>query len=236
MSPARKPIAINRLLRLLWLSVGAAGLALVVSSFWMPEVDPVMPGSTAMTAEELVSAVQVEARYDGSFVARPLFMNDRRPASGFDPGSQTEMPIVLTEVEPKKIEGVTLLGVFSSAGVSGVILSEAGRGQRRLTEGDRLQGWTLTNVESRAAVFQDGDRIARVDMALVSKAPQISVEQGRGNAPSTSDGDGEEADEKLNFAPTFETMYRSKARATEIQADSNGGSPETAQQGGKDDE
>ena len=172
-----------------------------------------------------------------SFVNRPLFMTNRRAAEKVD----ADIAIVKQATESiavQQITGATLLGVFASGDVSGVIVAEKDT-RRRLVEGELLQGWELTSVEPRGAVFTAGVRMARLDMQVLNNGPTPSAE--RSASPTEVGGDKRSnADElvetKLTFVPSFETMYQSKARAAQTSTNAKAAESASSQEGGAEDE
>jgi hypothetical protein len=232
-----QPPSLEWLLRLLWSAVGAGALILMGVTIWTPNVSPVMPSRAALAQEKVGFEVTNAVQSEGAFVARPLFLSDRRPGASGMSALVESVPVAPSDEKPRRVEGVTLLGVFSSDGVAGVIVAEKGAGQRRIFEGDTLQGWTLVDVEPRAAVFSDGDRTARVDMTLLSGLPApTSSGEARDNAVAAEGGSSATAPEETpSFVPTFDNMYKSKARSAESKRQSDEVGAQQTQKGEKDD-
>lgn len=232
-----QPPSLARMLRLLWSAVGAGALILMGVSLWTPKVSPVMPSRAALAQEKVGFEMTDITQSEGAFVARPLFLSNRRPGA---PGMSTvvePMPVAPSDEKPGRIEDVSLLGVFSSDGVAGVIVAEKGVGPRRIFEGDTLQGWILVDVEPRAAVFSDGDRTARVDMTLLPGLPApTSSREASGPARMAEGGSNAAApEEKPSFVPTFDNMYQSKARSAESKLKPDEVGVKQTQEGEKDD-
>ncbi|MDG2459515.1 MAG: hypothetical protein P8M73_01410 [Luminiphilus sp.] len=229
-----QPLSFERLLRPLWWAVGAGFLVVLGVSLWTPNVVPVMPGSAALAPEQTREA-PVSAIASAAFVARPLFLPDRRPSSSEGDVARESVAVVTPDVSSARIDGVTLLGVFASAGVSGVIVAEKGAGKRRLSEGDTLQGWVLAEVEPRSAVFSDGNRTARLDMALLSDLPALASVRDRTHAPvGDSNVDGQAPEGKPDFVPTFDAMYQSRARSGQPTPEGVESASDSAEEDGKD--
>ena len=114
----------------------------------------------------------------------------------------------------QQITGATLLGVFASGDVSGVIVAEKGT-RRRLVEGELLQGWELTSVEPRGAVFTAGVRMARLDMQVLNNGPTPSAERSASptevGGEKRSNADEEASQEtKLTFVPVLKRCINPK--------------------------
>ena len=132
-----------------------------------------------MVGDTLALAEPDSVGSSDGFVDRPLFLISRRPAASLAEAPELAQPQTVYEDAAEQIEGVTLLGIFSSGDASGVIVSEKGVGHRRIFEGDQLQGWELVGVEPRGAVFSGGGGFARLDMQIVSKVPGSDQAQHR---------------------------------------------------------
>ena len=175
------------------------------------------------------------------FVNRPLFLSSRRPVVSPEEAPELAQPEVVNADVVERIEGVTLLGIFSSADASGVIVSEKGVGQRRIFEGDQLQGWELVSVEPRGAVFSGGGRTARLDMQIVSKVAGSPV---RGKLDNNRTGLGAEptaetagtVEEAPSFVPSFENMYQSRAASARDKAEADDTESSRRKQGDTDNE
>lgn len=141
---------IDRLTRVLVLLVLAAGVAgaILVAATGRPEPLPVAasaltPGTLQLPGES--------GRSSNDLVFRPLFWQERRP---LEPPQQVA---TVDTLQPGQLEGVVLLGVYSSGTVSGAVLSVRGARQR-LKLGERLEGWELVAVaEGEAQFAQAGD-------------------------------------------------------------------------------
>lgn len=170
-SNVREPLWLERHVRLIWLAV--AGCAALVAAYvlWPTTIEPVYPAELKPVAnsEEKVS-VAGDANLD--FIFRPLFVKAREPvpkpeeATAEDAVAQPDIAVTDT------LDGLVLLGVFSSGDVSGAIL-DVGNGQReRVYQGESLQGWQLRAIEVRSAVFENAEgEMAMLQLAVASSLP-----------------------------------------------------------------
>tara|TARA_B100001057_G_scaffold398306_2_gene408810 strand:- start:105 stop:632 length:528 start_codon:yes stop_codon:yes gene_type:complete len=159
----------DKILKPAWATVSAGVTLLVIMSFWTPDVEPIMPERAALADDTLALGQPDSAGSSDGFASRPLFLSGRRPIALLEGTSELAQPEAVNEDVGEQIEGVTLLGIFSSGDASGVIVSEKGLGQRRIFEGEQLQGWELVGVKPREAVFSGGGKTARLDMRIVSE-------------------------------------------------------------------
>lgn len=232
---------VDKALKPAWIAVAAGMICLVIISFWTPDVEPIMPERTALL-DDAPALVEPDSAGSGEgFVTRPLFLTNRRPVASTEVVSEYTQPQDLSEDVAEQIEGVTLLGIFSSDNASGVIVSEKGLGQRRIFEGGYLQGWELVGVESRGAVFSGGGKIARLHMQVVSSAATPSVRRNASNDQTTRDagsgaGDPSTAKEAPSFVPTFENMYQSRASSDRGESEAGDAEPNPRKQGNTDNE
>ena len=195
-----------------WAAV-AAGASFVIISLWTPDVEPIMPERTAVVGDTLALGEPDTAGSSDGFVTRPLFLTSRRPIVSLAVAVRIGPTPTVYEDAVEQIEGVTLLGIFSSGDASGVIVSEKGVGHRRIFEGDHLQGWELVGVESGVRFFREG-KTARLDMQIVSKvavAAEAKQLDDRTNPGAASAGTAGTVEEAPSFVPTFENMYQSRA-------------------------
>ncbi|MEK9529272.1 MAG: hypothetical protein VW491_10180 [Gammaproteobacteria bacterium] len=229
----------DRALKPIWVAVAIGGMALIGISWWTPNVDPIMPGSGVLSEEGDLTTGLPATNPSTSFVDRPLFMTSRRPVNEVDVGTAIEEQTA-ESIAVEQITGATLLGVFASGDVSGVIVAEKGT-RRRIVEGEQLQGWELMSVEPRGAVFTDGGRMARLDMQTLSNAAaslaERNVRQNEAGGDSRSNTDeGVSQEVKPTVVPSFETMYQSKARSAQASANTEVAESASSQEGGTKDE
>ena len=231
----------DKTLKPAWAVVAAGVALLVIISLWTPDVEPIMPERTALVDDTLALGQPDSAGSNDAFASRPLFLGGRRPIVSLQEASELAQSEVVNEDLVERIEGVTLLGIFSSADASGVIVSEKGVGQRRIFEGDQLQGWELVGVEPRGAVFSGGGGTARLDMQIVSKVAGSPV---RGKLDNNRTGLGAEptaetagtVEEAPSFVPSFENMYQSRAASARDKAEADGAESSRRKQGDTENE
>jgi len=217
--PNEQSLLHERLLRPLWLTVCACMLSVFGVYLWTPNIAPIAPAKASLLFEQESWKEPESAQSSDAFITKPLFLIGRRPPSIEGPAATEAAPVEIPVASVARIEGVTLLGIFSSAGVSGVILAETGVGRRRLVEGDSVQDWVLTGVESRAAIFSNGATSARLEMALLSEFRK--PEKGeRGSRVDDGDDLAGSPVEKPRSLPTFENIRQAKIRSadSELQA------------------
>ncbi len=235
------PLWVDKVLKPAWIAVAAGMTCMLIVSLWTPDVEPIMPEQAALLDDAPALGEPDSAGSDDGFVTRPLFLTNRRPLASNAVVSEFTQPQDLSEDVAEQIEGVTLLGIFSSDTASGVILSEKGLGQRRISEGDYLQGWELVGVESRGAVFSGGGRIARLDMQIVSRVATPSVRRDNSDDQTTrdassSEGDVSTAQEAPSFVPTFENIYQSRLASDLDESDAGDAERNSRKQGNTDNE
>ena len=155
------------------------------------------------------------------FIARPVFAIKRLPAV---------MPVVATEQDTsidelpvdgvaEGIDGVSLLGIFGSGEVAGVIIRLDNGERKRLPVGESVKGWTLQSLGTRRAMLQaaTGQR-AVLEMAFATdQAPAdgMTAEASKAAASSTSAAEAEPSEQDrstdaMDTVPeriTFESIY-----------------------------
>ena len=126
-----------------------------------------------ITLEQTLSTERLSAD-NSDFVLRPIFSMDRKPAVPVTPVSP---PTTIEEpkADASSLQGMTLVGAFSSAGVSGAILNLPGGKRRRVMVGEEVDGWRLDSVEVRTANFiaRSGDTLG-LSMALSDQQQPLS--------------------------------------------------------------
>lgn len=231
----------DKILKPAWVAVAAGVTLLVIISLWTPDVEPIMPERTALVDDALTLGQPDSAGSSDGFASRPLFLGGRRPIVSLEEASELAQPEEVIEDIVEQIEGVTLLGIFSSGDASGVIVSEKGVGQRRIFEGDQLQGWELVGVKPRGAVFSEGGKTARLDMQIVSKVARSPVRSNIDNdrtglAAEPTAGAAGTAEEAPSFVPSFENMYQSRVASDRDQAEADDPESSRRKQGDTDNE
>lgn len=169
------------------------------------------------------------------FVFRPLFTPERRAPADIETVVMTPEPS-----QQAALEGVTLIGVFASGDSQGVIVRRDNGEQLRVVEGSEIDGWQLSRVESRAAVFAIGTGDAaiedRIEMGIVSSLSVPQAVPGRratgvGGVGADSDDSDAAAQAASGAAPegeapapptlTFDDIYRQRADAMQRQRENN---------------
>jgi hypothetical protein len=113
--------------------------------------------------------------------ARPIFSSSRRPAAAADPAALAAPPVkAASPVKPEPDHPLLdLLGTIVGGSVEiGVFIDEASHDVIRIKAGEAHDGWTLSAVSGRAAIFQKQGYGAAT---LVLPAPG-----GEANAPSAT--------------------------------------------------
>ena len=167
------------------------------------------------------------AERSGDFTARPLFTDARRPFEAAPAEAVSEVAQQKVQKGPvQTLEGWSLLGIFNSGEVVGAIVRQPDGSKSRVRIGEYAGNWKLTDVQSRAILFEskvDGSR-AELGMALgaleylVRDEPMIiqpdssSLASGSEEtaAGASESGDQEEPKErpKKRDPTTFGGFYR----------------------------
>ena len=231
----------DKILKPAWAAVAAGVALLLIASLWTPDVEPIMPERAALIDDTPTPREPDSVGSSNGFVNRPLFLSSRRPVAPLEEAPELAQPETINEDVVEQIEGVTLLGIFSSGDASGVIVSEKGEGQRRIFEGDQLQGWELVGVEPRGAVFSGGGKTARLDMQIISTVTGSPVRRkidndraGLGAEPRA--GTAGTTEEAVSFVPSFENMYQSRAASDRDEPDAGDAESSPRTQGDTDNE
>ena len=162
------------------------------------------------------------------FSLRPVFAIKRAPPSPQQSGEEAEK--ASAEVAPNdeivgSIDGISLLGIFDSREVAGVIVRLDNGERQRLPVGESVLGWTLRSLEPRGALFEaaTGQR-ALLQMAFstdqaVEALPAYVVPSAQSSAseqPVGSSSDSAAMDaEAPPKAMTFGDVYRGRRTANE---------------------
>ena len=162
------------------------------------------------------------------FSLRPVFAIKRAPPSPQQSGEEAEK--ASAEVAPNdeivgSIDGISLLGIFDSREVAGVIVRLDNGERQRLPVGASVQGWTLRSLEPRGALFEaaTGQR-ALLQMAFstdqsveaypapaVPPAQSAASEQPVGSSSDSAAMDAEAPPKTM----TFGDVYRGRRKANE---------------------
>lgn len=120
-------------------------------------------------------------------LARPLFMNTRRPP---EPGAEPVALEPVSKPEPPKptpkLVGVELSGIVITS-ASRVALIRSGRGREvvRVTEGEEIDGWTVETIDPDRVVLRQDD--AFEELTLKDKAGRKRVRPPREAGTSARD-------------------------------------------------
>lgn len=160
----------------LGLLCSAASLA-VVYMFVAGTPRPVLPSSSlfeAVSIEQTLSSSRPElSSFD--FIFRPVFAMNRKPPVQSDLPSEDEAALAAAEAAAvvESIEGVSLLGIFGSGEVAGIIIRLGNGDRQRLAVGEKLKGWTLRSVAPRSAIMWSGNgEEAKLEMVFsVAQTP-----------------------------------------------------------------
>lgn len=191
---------------------------------------PMAPASS-LFAPVSVQTVLADSRpvlSSADFSLRPVFAIKRVPPSPQQRGEEVEK--ASAKVAPNdeivgSIDGISLLGIFDSREVAGVIVRLDNGERQRLPVGESVQGWTLRSLEPRGALFEaaTGQR-ALLQMAFSTDqsvealpAPVVPPEQSAASEqPVGSSSDSAAMDaEAPPKAMTFGDVYRGRRTANE---------------------
>ena len=207
-------------LRRIGYAAGGGVVLLAVSHFLTPNVEPLYPAELSQQGVDQPPADwPTESARD--FILRPLFSATRRPEA---PTIAEEVaPPPIEAIEEMPLEGISLLGVFSSSGEGGAILQLEDSTRTRLYVGEQLNGWTLAKTHLRTATFTSSSGNETVLMlALASTLPALQTREigpvvplsGSDGANASSDGVSEP--EKEYIGPvTFDSIRDRKRREVE---------------------
>jgi hypothetical protein len=214
----------GRLPQLLQRSVAGLMAVVVLSLLYLmlagsPEqISPAKSLFAPVSVEQALLASRPELS-SPDFSVRPIFAIKRVPPVMPVVVDQQEISVdevVLDEVV-EGIDGISLLGIFGSGEVAGVIIRLDNGERQRLPVGQSVGGWTVESLQPRGALFraQTGQR-ASLEMAFsnnqsseASRAPDavpLPTAVSANPPGSSSDGDTDKAGTPPARA-TFETMY-----------------------------
>ena len=162
------------------------------------------------------------------FIFRPVFAMKRvpplLPVVDDEPDASVDEPIVDQVVEG--IDGVSLLGIFGSGEVAGVIIRLDNGERKRLPVGESVKGWTLRSLESRRAMLSAATgQQAVLEMAFATDQTPVDIASDvtttaspKAAASSSYVAEGQPAQQDgaadvTESAPesiTFERMYGSR--------------------------
>ena len=158
------------------------------------------------------------------FIFRPVFAMKRvpplLPVVDDEPGASVDEPIVDQVVEG--IDGVSLLGIFGSGEVAGVIIRLDNGERKRLPVGESVKGWTLRSLESRRAMLSAATgQQAVLEMAFATDQTPVEIATGATekvvvSSSGTSEGQPAQQDstadvaESLAESMSFDSIYRNR--------------------------
>lgn len=147
---------ITRLIKILLVLLVAAALVGAALVLGTDRPAPLAMAPSALQADSLRITPLLD-RQSNDLVYRPLFWAGRRPLE--EPSREV---IVEPQQTASSLQGARLLGVFSSGGQSGGILS-LGNERRRVLVGDSVEGWELASINAGQAIFESAGNNAEND-------------------------------------------------------------------------
>jgi hypothetical protein len=145
--------------------------------------------------QALSSSRPVLSSFD--FIFRPLFAIKRVPpemplVDGQQDTSIDELP---SEEVVTGIDGVSLLGIFGSGEVAGVIIRLDNGERQRLPVGESVKGWTLQSLGSRRAMLRamNGQQ-AVLEMAFATDQAPADVMRAAASEAAASSSNGVKAE------------------------------------------
>lgn len=208
--PAQNPLRAMRLLE-----AGVLGLALllllwglvgILANLFSSGPAPVYPSEASLQVESLMLEEPLSSEAASAMIARPLFWESRRLIDG------RPLELILPKSEPpkpKKLEGVTLHGVFGVGDSLGAIATVNGK-TVRVTSDQPIKGWRLASYQNGMAVFVNGDSRQSVPLELVT--PSVSVSRMQGDS-----ADAAEAGSEPMKTPEQQMAEAEQARQRELQ-------------------
>lgn len=159
----RVELAVLILLTLLVVSAVLGGFRLIAGS----EPDPVFPSADSLAVQALKLDAGLTAEQAAEILNRPLFWQSRRPL--VPPPKVAAKPKAKA---PKKLDGVTLMGVYGSGDGLGLIATVDGVFSR-ISKGQSVKGWQFSSYEDGAAVFVSGGKKSVLPLELT--APSVKI-------------------------------------------------------------
>ncbi len=179
----RIELVVLALLALLLVSLVFGGLRLVASS----GLEPVFPSVDSLAVQTLQLGEGLTAEQAAEILNRPLFWQSRRPL--------VPPPKVIAKPKakaPKKLEGITLLGVYGAGDGLGLIATVDGA-FTRINKGQSVKGWQFSAYKDGAAVFVNGGRSTQLPLELT--APSVKVVTASPSASKPAAGAPAEEDD-----------------------------------------
>jgi hypothetical protein len=147
---------------------------------------PLLPAEDTLKVRALGLERPLDEEGSDRLVNRPLFWEGRRAID------KRPVGLVVTTPKPaqvKKIEGVTLHGVYGEGESLGVIATVDGK-MTRVGAGNSVKGWTLAAYRDGEVVFENGGRTQTLPLELT--APSVTVLTAP--KPTSDDTGGESAE------------------------------------------
>jgi hypothetical protein len=170
----RIELAVLVLLVLLLTSAVLGGFRLVASN----EPPPVFPSADSLAVQALQLDTGLTAEQAAEILNRPLFWQSRRPL--------VPPPKVVAKPKPKaakKLDGVTLLGVYGAGDGLGLIATVDGVFSR-INKGQSVKGWKFSGYEEGAAVFVSGGKKSVLPLELTAPSVKIVSVPKANNSPA----------------------------------------------------
>jgi hypothetical protein len=154
------------------------------------------------------------------FIFRPVFAIKRVPPVMplVDEQQNTRVDEIPVDEIVGSIDGVSLMGIFGSGEVAGVIIRLDNGERQRVLVGDSVKGWTLQSLGSRRAMLQaaTGQR-AVLEMIFATDQTPVAIEaaapQAITSAPNATEGEPSQrgsTNDAADAVPkeiTFENYY-----------------------------
>ena len=153
------------------------------------EPESIFPSADSLAVQKLELDAGLSAEQAAEILSRPLFWQSRRPL--------VPPPKVVAKPKPKapkKLNGVSLMGVYGAGDGLGLIATIDGVFSR-ISKGQSVKGWEFSAYEDGAAVFVSGGKKSVLPLELT--APSVKVvsvpkasDAAAGKAPGADGGGG----------------------------------------------
>lgn len=162
---------------LLWATLG--GLATAIGG----GPKPVFPAEDTLKVRALGLEPALDDEGSDRLVSRPLFWEGRRAID--------KRPLELIETTPKpvqvkKLEGVTLHGVYGEGESLGVIATVDGQ-LTRINANSSIKGWKMVSYADGKVTLENGGRTQSLPLELT--APSVRVVAAPRSEPSSTESD-----------------------------------------------
>ena len=150
---------------LLWATLGGLATALGGGP------KPLLPSEDTLKVRALGLEQPLDEDASDHLIARPLFWEGRR-AIDITPA---EVMVSNPEpAQPKKLEGVTLHGVYGAGESLGVIATVDGELTRVNARG-AIKGWKISSFEEGEVIFERGGRKQRLPLELTTPTVRVAA-------------------------------------------------------------